>query len=522
MDCLAAIDIGSTSTKAFLFDLSGRVVSSASAPMIVEHTDEANPSWAFWHPERVWESVCAVLRKALSATPVLPAAAGAAVLGVAVTGLGMDGLPVDGDGQWLYPFISWHCTRTEPQSRRWSELVGRKRVFALSGKQVQPFDTVYRLLWMQEFRPEILRSADRWLLIEDWVNFKLCGSRATDFSMASTTSLFDQHERAWSEELVAAAGVKARLLPDALPSGTRIGTVSPGASRETALRAGTPVYLGGHDYLCAALAAGAFQPGVVLDITGTWELAVRATDHPVLSNDAFKTGLTVESHVARNMYCTTGFAVSADMTEWYRREFCYEERERAAISGCADWQCIMEGPEEAPTGANGVFFLPHFSGAGSPANDSRSLGAFVGLHNGVTKACLARAMFEGLNYQSRQLIEAVASSAGGPVERIVVTGGAARNSFWMQNKADIIGQPIDVSDTEEATALGAAILAGIGAGVYSSESEAYERTRAAVRTIEPDMESAEQYERYYRIFESVYPALRGVNETIYKNFHLRE
>ncbi|HUX12843.1 MAG TPA: FGGY family carbohydrate kinase [Spirochaetia bacterium] len=521
MDCLAAIDIGSTSTKAFLFDLSGRVVSQASTPMNVEHTDEANPSWAFWHPEKVWESVCAVMRAA-SCPPALAPPDEATVLGVAVTGLGMDGLPVDSDGEWLYPFISWHCTRTEPQSRRWSERIGRKRLFELSGKQVQPFDTVYRLLWMQEFRPEILRRADRWLLIEDWVNFKLCGSRATDFSMASTTSLFDQRKRGWSDELVEAAGVKVRLLPDVAPSGTRIGTVTPAASRVTALRAGTPVFLGGHDYLCAALAAGAFQPGVVLDITGTWELVVRAVDRPLLSEEAFDAGLTVESHVANGMYCTTGFAVSADMTEWYRREFCYEERERAAIAGCTDWQCIMDGPAEAPVGADGVFFLPHFSGAGTPVNDSRSLGAFVGLHNGVTKACLARAMFEGLNYQSRKLIDAVVSSAGGPVPRIVVTGGAARNSFWMQNKADIIGRPIDVSDTEEATALGAAILAGIGAGVYSSESDAYEKTCADVRTVEPDQGAAEQYARYNHIFESLYPALRGVNESIYRNFRLRE
>ncbi|MCP4398455.1 MAG: hypothetical protein GY801_14305, partial [bacterium] len=202
MPYLMGIDLGSTSTKAVIYDTEGKIAAFADRPTEVAHLDPEHPTWAFWEPEKVWNDTVAVIQETLTKIPDV-----SQLKGVAVTGMGMDGVPIDKEGKWLYPFISWHCPRTEPQSRAWSEKVGAENIYLISGKQVMPIDTVYRLLWMQENHPEILEKTERWLLIEDFVNFMLCGRQATDYTMASCTSLFDQKTLGWSEKLFAEAGI---------------------------------------------------------------------------------------------------------------------------------------------------------------------------------------------------------------------------------------------------------------------------------------------------------------------------
>ena len=159
---------------------------------------------------------------------------------------------------------------------------------------------------MAEHEPEILTRTDKWLLIEDFLNFMLCGRRATDYTMASCTLLFDQSKLNWSEEILDQAGIERRLLCDVYPSGTILGEVTTIASEATGLPAGTPVVLGGHDYLCSALPVGAFKQGIVLDVTGTWEIVLASIPAPVLTPDVQQLGVTVETHVARDTYAIWG------------------------------------------------------------------------------------------------------------------------------------------------------------------------------------------------------------------------
>ena len=197
------------------------------------------------------------------------------IRGVAVTGMGMDGLPVAKRRPWLYPFISWHCPRTEPQYRWWLEHVGAERQFALGGNQVWVFNTALRLLWMREHEPAILDRAEKWLLIEDFVNFMLCGRMATDYSMASTTLLFDQRRRRWSDELLAALGHRppacsatrcpaARCWAESMPARPKRRVCPP--ARPWSWAATTTA--------AARFLRGRFRPGVLLDVTGTWEMVV--------------------------------------------------------------------------------------------------------------------------------------------------------------------------------------------------------------------------------------------------------
>jgi xylulokinase len=513
MDYLAGIDLGSTSLKCVIYDLAGNVAACGSQPTERFHPDPDHPEWTVWQPEQIWGGTAQAMRAAVAQLDDPRR-----IRAVAVTGMGMDGVPVDADGRWLYPFISWHDPRTEPQLRWWEQHIGAVHTFGVGGNTLWRFNTALRLLWMAEHQPEILACTDKWLLIEDFVNFMLCGRRATDYTMASCTLLFDQRRRAWSDDLLARAGIERRLLCDAYPSGTLLGEVSAAAAAATGLPEGTPVVLGGHDYLCSALPVGAFQPGVVLDVTGTWEIVLAAIRQPVLTPEVQALGVTVETHVARDMYAVWGGAVASDMLEWYRREYGAEARQRAGQDGGSDWDYLMDEAAAAPAGAGGAMFLPHMSAAGCPVVDSRSLGAFVGLSGFARRGDLLRAIVEGLDYQVLDIVTALKNGLGIDPQRLVVVGGATRNAFWMQNKADITGLPIEVPEVQEATPLGAAILAGMGVGLYRDEQHAFEQVYRPGKTYLPDERLAARYAGGYRIYQQLYPALKPISHQLHDLF----
>jgi xylulokinase len=506
---LVGIDLGSTSLKSVIYDLRGSVVASGSRPTERFHPDAVHPDWTVWDPAQIWGGAAASVRDALAAIDDA-----GAVAAVAVTGMGMDGVPVDDEGKWLYPFISWLCPRTEPQRQWWEKTIGIERTFSIGGNNLWGFSTALRLLWMAEHEPAILARTRKWLLIEDFLNFMLCGRQATDYSMASCTLLFDQATRRWSKEMLALSGIDGNLMCDPAPSGTVLGEVTRTASEFTGLPEGTPVVLGGHDYLCGTLPVGALAPGVFLDVSGTWEVVQATTPKPVLTPALQRIGSTVECHVARDMYSVMGAAVSAEMLEWYRREFGSEARAKAAVRGCVDWETLMEEAAESPTGSRGVIFLPHMSGAGCPIVDSRSRGGFVGLGSTATRGDMLRAVIEGLDFQLLDIIQEMKKNVGFDVSRLVVAGGAVRNDFWLQNKADIVGQPIEVPDVEDASPLGAAMLAGIGVGIYRSEQDAFEHVRKPARIFTPNARTASRYAELFPIYKSLFPALQAINHAV--------
>ena len=515
MDYLAGIDLGSTNLKCVIYDRSGQVVASGSRPTERFHPNPLHPEWTVWDPAQIWGGTAEAIQEAVQQLddPRL-------IRGVAVTGMGMDGVPISEEGDWLYPFISWHDPRTEPQLRWWKENIGAEKTFTTGGNTLWRYNTALRILWMAEHEQEILERTHKWLLIEDFVNYKLCGRLATDYSMASCTLLFDQKKMDWSQEILSEAGIDPHLLCDAFPSGTVLGGVSEEASRITGFPVGTPVVLGGHDYLCGALPVGAFKEGVVLDVTGTWEIILGTLSEPILTKDLQELGLTVESHVALNNYAVWGGAVAAEMLEWYRREYGSESVQKAKRDGGVDWDYLMAEAGGSPPGSRGVMFLPHMSAAGCPVVDARSLGSFVGLSNFVERGDLLRAMIEGLNYQVLDILTALNHGLGISVDKLVAVGGATRNQFWMQNKADVTGITIDVPDVEEATPLGAAILAGVGTGLYDDVQDAFDQVYKPGVTYTPDTKISKQYANWYQIYTQLYPALKSVNHQIFENFNV--
>ena len=499
---VAAVDLGSTSTKVCLYTPDGRCMVSASRPTERYNPySSTHPEWVFWNPDAIWGGVGEAFREVLAGIRDP-----ARVAGVAVTGMGMDGVPVDGEGKVLYPFISWHCGRTAPQAAWWEKTVGAEATFAIAGFPPWAMTGVMRVRWMMEHEPRIIEQAESWLLIEDFINFRLCGVRATDPSMASCMLLFDQKRRNWSDELIAASGVPKRLLPAVRPSGTLLGSVQAEASRVTGLPQGTPVILGGQDHLCGTLPVGAHRLGVVSNVMGSWENLIATVEQPDCSWDLGRAGICVQAHVAPHRYAAWGGSPSASALTWLR-----EITDDAARS----WEEVLEDVERnASPGAGGVIFLPYLSSAACPVNDGRASGAFIGLLNTTRKSDLFRAVIEGLNYQFLHILQTMERSMNTRFQRIVASGGATRNVFWLQNKADISGMEVEVSEIQDTSPLGAAMLAGVTLGLWRDLDDAVERIKGSTRIFRPDAARHERYRPLSETYQSLAPALRPANNAL--------
>ena len=325
--------------------------------------------------------------------------------------------------------------------------------------------------------------------------------------MASTTLLFDQRTRPGTTTSCGVSGIDRGLLCDPLPAGTLLGRVHAAAAEATGLKQGTPVVLGGHDYCCGCLPTGAFEPGVLLDVIGTWEMVVSALREPVLTPEVQRMGVLVDSHVARDRYAAMGATVAADMLEWFKREIGAPAGSEA---GDAEWARLIGLAAQSPIGSNGVFFLPHMSGSFCPVLDPASCGRVcrAAEHCRDRATCFVRSSRD-LNYQFLEIIRAFERGLGVRSDRIVAIGGPTKNRLWMQSKADVTGIVVEVPDVEEAVPL---------ARPFSPESArasiGMSRTPSAMsigraRLTLPDAQAVARYRELYAQYESLYPALKA-------------
>ncbi len=512
MNYLMSVDLGSTTLKASIYDLEGNRVAAASRPT-EKHSQPENPEWVVWEPDQIWGGSAAAIREALSRIedPSL-------VRAIAVTGMGMDGVPVDRAGNHLYPFISWHDARTAEQAAWWADNVGAERSFGIAGLPAWAITAAMRILWMKKNRPEIMAQTDKWLLIEDFVNRKLSGKTATDFSMATCMLLFDQKNHCWSSELLEASGIDGSLLPPPMPSATVLGTVTPEAAAATGLSTETVVVLGGHDHLCGTLPVGAYKPGTLFDVMGTWEVLIASTSRAVTTPAICKAGICMQSHVVPGIYAAWGGAPSGESLEWYRKTLGFD----AEMQQEEDWgeicRRISSRMLDTRPGAGGALYLPYISSAGCPVNDDKAMGAFVGLSTTTRKEDLFRAVIEGVNYQFLDIVSAMQSGLATEFNHIIVAGGVAQNEFLVQNKADMLGKPVEVASNTDATPLGAAMLAGVGVGLYESIDQACEMVKGTTKTYSPNRALTAEYKELYTLFRELYPALKPLSHKLFNRF----
>ncbi len=493
---IASVDIGATGIKAAAFYPDGRPAAIAGRPNGPVPQPGGHADWLIWDAEQLWAKASSAIKEVTVKT------GGAAITGIAVTGFGTDGAFIDADGALLYPIISWHDSRTLPERDEMNRLVGNRKLYQITGYHNYPINTVNRWLWFRHNHPEILEKAHRWLQVQDYIAYRLSGSASTEATIASTTMALDMSRRDWSSEILDAVGIGKHFLSPISQSGITIGEVTSKAAELTGLVAGTPVVTGGHDCEIAALGAAVSQSTTFVDINGTWEIILAIVDQFRPDDSLYDLGLDFEAHAVPGQYICQGLMIAGAVIEWIRRNL---------YAGDAPYEQIMAEAEDAGIGSGGVFMLPSFVRGSGPAQSFQATGSIIGLTTASKRGQLIRAALEGLCFQLKQQMTAIEGTIGLHGDRIRVVGGGQRNRLWLQMKADVTGRPVEVTSNEEVTLLGAALLAGVGAGLYKDMGEALAQLHFTIIHFEP-VRSA--HDHYAEIYESVYrpfaPALQSV------------
>ncbi|MBI3961419.1 MAG: carbohydrate kinase [Deinococcus sp.] len=497
---LLGIDLGTSSIKAVVYDEAGHQLALSRVPTPMT---ELPGGWAEYPADAVWQAVCQVLSGVTSQVPPQD------IVALAVTSMGEAGVPVDRAGKALYPAIAWFDPRTTPQVEWWAANVGQEKAYAITGLSLNPIFSANKILWLRENRPQVFRRMAKWLCMPDFIIHRLSGQYATDYSTASRTLLLDLASRTWSRPLLKATGLGAKLFPPLYPSGTTVGQVHRQAAADTGLRPGTLVVTGGHDHICAALAWGVVEPGVLLDSVGTAEALLTPLAAPVLSPQGMAQGFNVGCHAAQDCYYIHGgLNFSGGGVAWILQQVF-------GTAPQADLDSILAQVAAVPPGANGLRYIPHLRGVLGLAGVTRQA-ALVGLRSQHSRPELVRAVIEGLCYEARAITESLMAIAGAQVSQVQCIGGGVRNRLWMRIKAAVYGKPLVVptGPEEEEAALGAALLAGMGARVYASQRQALAAVQLPRGIISPDQDWAERYQALYAQYRQIEPLLAQVDQTL--------
>ena len=478
---LIGVDLGTQTTRAVAFDRRGRRLAAASRPTTSIKRSETS---ADYDPDALLAAVEACLAEAKAALP-----RGAPVAGIAVASVGESCVLVDAAGRATAPALVWFDRRTQEAARAIEARFGRERLFAVTGHHADPTFGLCKMVWMRENWPDAFARAQVVLNIADWIAFRLTGVAATDLTLASRTLALDLGERRWSSEILETLGFAADLLAPLKPNGAALGPMRHSISSALGFDEPPIVAVGGHDHLCGLFAADGARAGVLLDSMGTAEALLLPTSAPlrdpaILAQGFFQGAIGVQPDL---FYLGGGINSSGGAIEWFR----------ALVGGAPHETLIAEAAAIAP-GGGGVVFLPHLIYAPPPEPDTAARGAFVGLNAASDRASLYRAVLEGLALQTRRMVDALAALPGvGRPSQIRVIGGNSRNDLFLSIKASALDAPLLVLDEPEATALGAALLGGMGAGLWATPNEAYADLDYVTRVIEPEPGAVRFYSEFY-------------------------
>ncbi|MCL6432012.1 MAG: xylulokinase [Anaerolineae bacterium] len=506
MSYLLGIDVGTSGAKALLIDAEGAVIASATEEYPL-HTPR--PLWAEQDPEDWWRATVAAIRAVLNQSGVHAED----VAGLGLTGQMHGMVALDADGQVLRPCIMWNDQRTALQCAEIMDTVGRERFLALTGNLALPGFTAPKILWVRQNEPEVYRRIAQVLLPKDYIRYRLTGDYATEVSDASGTVLFDVAHRRWSLEVLEALDIPPSWMPNSYESPEVTGTVSETAARETGLRPGLPVAGGGGDQAAQAVGSGIVREGIISVTVGTSGVVFAATDDMKLDPQA---RLHSFCHAVPGRWHVMGVMLSAGGSlRWLRDTIAGPEREVGRLSGVDPYEIMIAEAAQVPAGSEGLLFLPYLTGERTPYADPNARGAFVGLTLRHGKGAMVRAVLEGVAYGLRDSLELL-RALHIPIQQVRASGGGARSTLWRQIMANIFGTELVTINITEGAAYGAALLAGVGAGVYRDVFEATERTIRVVDRVEPVADEVAIYDGYYQDYRALYGQLKPTFDSVAK------
>ena len=498
MGHIIGIDVGTTGAKTILIDEDGNLKASSFKEYPL-HTPY--PKWAEQDPEDWWRATVESIREVMDRSEVDPDE---------VKGLGLSGqmhglVLVDKDLNVLRPAILWCDVRTTEQCEYIREKVGMEDLVRITCNQPLEGFTAPKVIWVRQNEPQIFERAYKMMLPKDYVRFRLTGEIATEVSDAAGTLLFDVPNRSWSREILERLEIPFDMMPPCYESIDVCGRITPKVAEMTGLKAGTPVVGGGADNTCSAVGNGIVRSGRVSASLGTSGVVLAHMDEvrydPRLRTHTF-------CHSVPNKWYIMGVMLSAGGAfRWFRDTLGDLEKEEARGEGVDPYEILTRKAAEAPVGSEGLIFLPYLTGERTPHGDANAKGVFFGLTLRHGKSHMIRAVLEGVTYGMRDSFE-IFREIGLPIEQVYATGGGARSKLWRQIQADVYNTELVTINIAEGPAFGAAILAGVGAGVYSSIEEATDRLIRITSHTQPIPENAAIYDQYYQVYRALYPALK--------------
>lgn len=500
MSVTLGIDIGTSGTKTIAVDQSGAILATASAEYPCSYP---HPGWSEQDPDQWWAATIATVRDVMARARLKPAD----VQGVGLSGQMHGSVFVDGNGRVIRPAILWNDQRTGKQCAEIeSRAGGREALIHLVANPALTGFTAPKVLWLREIEPENFEKVHKVLLPKDYIRHRLTGQFATEVSDASGTLLFDVRERRWSTELLGKLDLDAELLPECYESTEVSATVGAAGSEATGLLRGTPVVGGGGDQPAGAVGNGIVRPGVVSATMGTSGV-VFAHTHEVGFDPHGR--LQRFCHSVPGAYCAFGVVLSAGGSmRWVRDELGELEIEAAKAEGVDPYVLLTAQAELARPGSEGLFFLPYLTGERTPHFDPEARGGWIGLTVRHGRQELIRSVMEGATYAMRDCLELV-REMGVDINQIRLSGGGARCGLWRQIQADIYGQDVCTINASEGPAFGAALLAMVGIGAFSSVPEACDATIQVAETTHADARATLLYNRGFHIYRKLYQDLKG-------------
>ncbi|MBI5471057.1 MAG: hypothetical protein HY961_01785 [Ignavibacteriae bacterium] len=483
---LLGIDIGTTGCKVVAFNHEGKQLCSASAeyPLLFPQA-----GWIELDPELVWRNIARCIREVAAKTRRDPVSA------LAVSSQGEAFIPVDARGSALYNSIVTFDSRAAANVDFWRTNVGALKIFRTTGIPLSAMATLVKIQWLMENKPAIARKTKKYLCFQDYFAMKIGLQPAIDYSLAARTMAFDINKCSWSDLMLKEAGVDQNQLATPVPSGTVIGTISSSAARTLGLAKGTLVVAGGHDQPCGAFGAGVVQSDEAMYATGTVECIVPVFSKPHATAAMERNNLCNYPHVVAGKFVSLAFNFTGgSLLRWYRDTFG------------GNYDKLVDAIPGVPSG---LLVLPHFTMTGTPYFETRSKGVIAGLQLSTKKCEITRAILEGVTFEMKLNVELL-ERAGVRIKSFRVIGGGSKSSQWMQIKADIMNRAVHAMEVNEAACLGAAMLAGIGAKVFRSPSDAVKSCVRLGTTYHPRKRVAELYAEKFTLYRKLYPAMRDI------------
>jgi xylulokinase len=489
---LIGLDFGTTNLKGVCFTTTGESLVRVEAQTPKIHPQEG---WTEWDPVQIWDTLVKLLQGLMRDLP-----SGHVPVGISVASVAESVVGIDKRGHPTGPIIAWYDRRSELEEKWLRSRISEEEVFAITGSPIDATFALFKVLWLKRYRSDQFGAAVRWLLVADWITFCLTGEMTANASLASRTLAFDISRLEWSDRILEAADLDRTTFAEVRPSGTPVGKIIPKVADRCGLPRDVVVTVGGHDHVCGAIAAGALKPGVLLDSIGTSEALFAPMNTPTQAAQflraSFCQGVVQVADRSPSYYAIAGMPSAGECVEWFLRLLQTDGKIESltdAASGCEP---------------NRTLFVPHLRFVSGPTPQRNGRGAFFGLTIDTSTSQLFRAVLEGITFEGKYISDNLISMAGAePAAEIWCVGKAFQNHLFQRIKASVNGVPLRIADQPDLAARGAAILAGLGAGIYASIEEALEMSRGFWSKRSPEKELQQAYREgrahYNRVRENV-------------------